>query len=104
MTFLDRGYYRNNWQNGISILGRPRARQSESSSWNRIGPHYFETLGTRVVRGRVEDRNGAYTDYTTSIVVNNVPPVVTLPDFARGAPFASASLSASGRVQVSKNG
>ena len=45
----------NNWQNGISILGRPRARQPEPSSWNRIGPHYFETLGTRVVRGRTID-------------------------------------------------
>jgi macrolide transport system ATP-binding/permease protein len=45
----------NNWQNGISIAGRPPAPQPESSSWNRIGPHYFETLGTRVVRGRTID-------------------------------------------------
>jgi predicted permease len=45
----------NNWQSAISILGRPPAPQPESSSWNRIGPHYFETLGTRVVRGRTID-------------------------------------------------
>jgi macrolide transport system ATP-binding/permease protein len=45
----------NNWQSGISILGRPTSPQPESSSWNRIGPRYFETLGTRVVRGRTID-------------------------------------------------
>jgi predicted permease len=45
----------NNWQSGISILGRPTAAQPESASWNRIGPRYFETLGTRVVRGRTID-------------------------------------------------
>jgi macrolide transport system ATP-binding/permease protein len=45
----------NNWQSGISILGRPATPQAESASWNRIGPRYFETLGTRVVRGRTID-------------------------------------------------
>ena len=45
----------NNWQSGITILGRPAAARSESSSWNRIGPRYFETLGTRVMRGRTID-------------------------------------------------
>jgi predicted permease len=46
----------NNWSSGISILGRPvdPARQ-DGSSWNRIGPNYFETLGTRIVRGRAID-------------------------------------------------
>jgi predicted permease len=48
----------NNWQNGISILGRPASLQPESSSWNRIGPRYFETLGTRLLRGRtIEERD-----------------------------------------------
>src|SRR5262249_35980893 len=28
---------------------------NESSPWNRIGPRYFETTGTRVVRGRAFD-------------------------------------------------
>jgi len=49
----------NNWQSGISVLGRPTS-QPESSSWNRIGPRYFETLGTRLVRGRtIDDRDTA---------------------------------------------
>jgi macrolide transport system ATP-binding/permease protein len=45
----------NNWQSSISILGRPAPPRPETSSWNRIGPRYFETLGTRVVRGRTID-------------------------------------------------
>ena len=44
----------NNWQSAISILGRA-ASPSESPSWNRIGPRYFETLGTRLIRGRTID-------------------------------------------------
>jgi len=44
----------NNWQSAISILGRA-ASSSESPSWNRIGPRYFETLGTRLIRGRTID-------------------------------------------------
>ncbi len=43
----------NNWSSGISIAGRPTSPDNrDSSSWNRIGPRYFETLGTRIVRGR----------------------------------------------------
>jgi macrolide transport system ATP-binding/permease protein len=50
----------NNWQSGISILGRPAGPTVETTSWNRIGPRYFETLGTRVVRGRtIDERDSA---------------------------------------------
>jgi predicted permease len=42
----------NNWSSGISIAGLSPDRDRDSSSWNRIGPGYFETLGTRVLRGR----------------------------------------------------
>ncbi len=45
----------NNWQSGITIAGRRPGPRPESSPWNRIGPRYFETLGTRVLRGRTID-------------------------------------------------
>lgn len=34
--------------------------------------------GSRVVRGRIKDSAGAFTDYTTTISINNVAPTVTL--------------------------
>lgn len=45
----------NNWSSGISIEGRDDPERRNNSSWNRIGPRYFETLGTKVIRGRAPD-------------------------------------------------
>ena len=46
----------NNWSSGISIEGRPvDPARTIGSSWNRVGPRYFETIGTRLVRGRLID-------------------------------------------------
>jgi predicted permease len=43
----------NNWSGPIVIGGRAQnAERPTSSSWNRVGPDYFETVGTRIVRGR----------------------------------------------------
>jgi predicted permease len=41
----------NNWGEGIDILGRPRL-DNNGASWDRVSAHYFETIGTPVVRGR----------------------------------------------------
>jgi predicted permease len=50
----------NNWSGQISIAGRAVDPQSpDGSSWNRVGPHYFRTVGTPVIRGRgIDDRDG----------------------------------------------
>lgn len=43
----------NNWSGRVSISGRPiDPEHPDYSSWNRVGPDYFETMGTRIVRGR----------------------------------------------------
>jgi len=43
-----------NWSGGVVIAGRP-PDQPTNASWNRVGPRYFELLGTRVLRGRAFD-------------------------------------------------
>ncbi len=46
----------NNWSGRISIEGRASdPARPDGSSWNRVWPGYFETVGTRVLRGRAID-------------------------------------------------
>jgi len=51
----------NNWSSNISISGRASDPvRPDGSSWNRVGPRYFETTATRVLKGRAfDDRDGA---------------------------------------------
>jgi predicted permease len=47
-----------NWSSGIVIDGRPPSDSSGhgySTSWDRISAHYFETIGTPLIQGRVID-------------------------------------------------
>lgn len=52
-----------NWSNGISIEGRPPSANPEDfdgASWVRVSSDYFETIGTRLVRGRfIDDQDTA---------------------------------------------
>jgi predicted permease len=44
----------NNWGEGIYVEGRPAPAPDEhnGSSWDRVSPHFFETVGQPVIRGR----------------------------------------------------
>jgi len=42
-----------NWSFPVSIEGHAApVRDNNSPSWNRVSAHYFETIGTRILRGR----------------------------------------------------
>ena len=42
----------------VYIEGKPPDYRWTAPSWDRVGPHYFETIGTRLVRGRaIEERD-----------------------------------------------
>ena len=40
--------------------------------------HAFPAAGTYTVRGRITDKDGGFTEYTTTVTVTNVPPTATL--------------------------
>jgi predicted permease len=44
----------NNWGEGVYVQGRPAPGPEEhnGSSWDRVSPHFFETIGQPVIRGR----------------------------------------------------
>jgi macrolide transport system ATP-binding/permease protein len=45
----------NNWNERVYIEGKPPDYRWTAPSWDRVGPHYFETIGTRLLRGRAID-------------------------------------------------
>jgi predicted permease len=45
----------NNWNDWVYIEGKPPDYTGTPPSWLRVGPHYFETIGTRLLQGRVID-------------------------------------------------
>jgi macrolide transport system ATP-binding/permease protein len=47
----------NNWSMGISIEDRtPDPNQPFFSSWDRVTPRFFDTIGARILRGRMFDQ------------------------------------------------
>jgi predicted permease len=44
----------NNWGEGVFVQGHPAPGPEEhnGSSWDRVSPHFFETIGQPVIRGR----------------------------------------------------
>src|SRR5271165_1729593 len=44
----------NNWGEGIRVEGRPEPGPNEhnNSSWDRVSPRFFETVGQPIIRGR----------------------------------------------------
>jgi len=48
----------NNANERVFIQGKPPDYRWTAPSWDRVGPHYFETIGTRLLQGRaIEERD-----------------------------------------------
>lgn len=57
----------NNWDDSIFASGLPAGDQ-HTSSWVRITPHYFESIGTPLLRGRVIDERDTATSQKVAVV------------------------------------
>ncbi|MGD0693442.1 MAG: ABC transporter permease [Terriglobia bacterium] len=57
----------NNWEDSIKVEGRPPDEQI-GSSFLRVSPRYFETVGTRLLRGRVIEDHDTATSRAVAVV------------------------------------
>lgn len=49
----------NNWSEYVVLQGKPPDFSGTAPSWLRVGPHYFQTIGTRLLEGRlIDERDG----------------------------------------------
>ena len=58
----------NNANERIVIQGKAPDEGGETPSWDRVGPGYFETIGTRLLRGRVIDEHDTPTAPHVAVV------------------------------------
>ena len=56
-----------NWSFGIHIQGRP-PDERDGASFDRIGPHYFEAVGTRLLRGRTISNQDTPTSQQVAVI------------------------------------
>lgn len=60
----------NNWSRSVYLPGRTHltAENGDYASWLRIGPDYFDTLGTRLLRGRTIGEDDTPTSTKVAVV------------------------------------
>jgi len=63
--------------------------------------HTFDDNGTYTVAGRIADKDGGSTDYTTSVVLNNVAPTATLSNNGPVSEGSPVTVSFSGQADAS---
>jgi len=56
-----------NWSWGIHLEDHP-PDEDNGASWDRVGPQYFETVGTRLLRGRVIGKEDTPTSRRVAVV------------------------------------
>ena len=61
----------NNWQSGVTLEDHPEHLVNPSPSWDRVSPAFFETIGARLLRGRMFDERDT-PDATHVAVVNQM--------------------------------
>jgi predicted permease len=60
----------NNWGEGVQVEGRPASGPNDNngSSWDRVSPRFFETVGQPVIRGRGFSDSDSATSQMVAVV------------------------------------
>jgi predicted permease len=58
----------NNWNERVYIEGKSPDYRWTAPSWDRVGPHYFETIGTRLLEGRAIDERDTPTGRPVAVI------------------------------------
>src|SRR5205085_9989491 len=66
---------------------------ASSSASAAVPAAYVPNLGTRTMRGRITDQNGGFSDYTTTLTVNNVAATESIRQSGRLNQSAYAAVS-----------
>jgi predicted permease len=59
-----------NWNTAISVEGRPPSANpdEDNANYNWVGAHFFETLGTHLLRGRVIDEHDTPASHYVTVI------------------------------------
>jgi len=85
-----------NWAGRIAVEGHAAAEVLESS-WNRVSPHYFETIGTPLLRGRAIDERDTASSTRVAVVNEAFARAFFVNGDAIGRHFGFADLNGAGR-------
>ncbi len=88
-----------NWSWGIKLEGHP-ADERNGASWDRISPHYFETIGTRLLRGRVIGEQDTPTSRRIAVVSQTFARKFYPKGDAIGKHFGIGDASHAGDVEI----
>ncbi len=85
-TYIDALRYAYDFDNdGVFDLGDGTYAGSSANASETVPASYLaDGPGTRTVRGRILDKDGGYTDYTTAITIDNAPPTASVSGPASG--------------------
>jgi macrolide transport system ATP-binding/permease protein len=90
----------NNWNERVYIEGKPPDYRWTAPSWDRVGPHYFETIGTRLLGGRAIDERDTPAARHVAVINETFARRFFLDDNPIGRQFGMGDTSHSGDYEI----
>ena len=90
----------NNANERVFIQGKPPDYRWTAPSWDRVGPHYFETIGTRLLRGRTIDEHDTPGGRNVAVVSETFARRFFPDEDSIGQRFGTGDVSHSGDYEI----